>query len=150
MVFDKTYLKARLGQLPADKIPAWGSMTPQHMTEHLRLAVQLSDSRATFPLVTPEEKVERARNRMLSDEWQMPVNFKAAFMPEEGLRPLEFDSLPAAIDALMAEIDYFYDFFEKNPDAKPVHPYFGPLNRQEWEINHHKHFSHHLQQFGLL
>lgn len=150
MVFDKTYLKDILATLPADRTPEWGTMTPQHMVEHLGFAVQLSNGKRTHALITPEEKVERAKARMLSEEWQMPVNFKAGFLPEEGLLPLKFDSLDDAIAALMTEIDDFYQYYRETPEKTTIHPYFGSLNHAEWEINHHKHFQHHLKQFGLL
>ena len=150
MIFDKKYLRDTLTQLPPDTVPLWGTMTPQHMVEHLRYAVQLSNGKVSFPLVTPLEKVEKAKARMLAAEgWQPPVNFKAAFMDAEGLMPLQFGSMEAAIDALLAEIDDFYQYHRENPDAQPVHPYFGALNQQEWEINHDRHFQHHFRQFGV-
>lgn len=150
MRFEKEYLLETLGQLQADTTPLWGTMTPQHMVEHLRYAVQLSNGKVSFPLVTPPEKVERAKARMLAAEgWQPPANFKAAFMDAEGLMPLQFDGMAAAIEGLMAEIDDFYQYYRDNPDACPVHPYFGALNQQEWEINHGRHFHHHFRQFLL-
>jgi hypothetical protein len=33
--------------------------------------------------------------------------------------------------------------------AGPVHPFFGPLTNDQWNVLQHKHIDHHLKQFGL-
>lgn len=148
--FDKNTLRDLLTDLPADRVPHWGMMTPQHMVEHLALAVTISNGKMPMPLSIPEEKVERAKTRLLDPEWQMPQLFKASFMPADSLLPLACASKEEAIESLMGQIDDFYEFYAQNPEATPIHPYFGPLNRSEWEVLHHKHFYHHLKQFGMV
>ncbi|HAD96857.1 MAG TPA: hypothetical protein DCG19_05585 [Cryomorphaceae bacterium] len=39
--------------------------------------------------------------------------------------------------------------FEKYPDHRAEHAYFGELNTQEWLQMHYKHIQHHFTQFGL-
>lgn len=148
--FDKNTLHEFLTALPDDRAPLWGMMTPQHMVEHLSFATSFSNGKMPMPLAIPEEKVERAKARLLAPEWQMPMLFKASFMPTDNLPPLAFATKSEAIDALLGQIDDFYDFYAQNPEATPIHPYFGPLNRAEWEVLHHKHFYHHLKQFGMV
>ncbi len=148
--FDKNTLRDLLTALPTDRLPEWGMMTPQHMVEHLAFATTLSNGKMPMGLAIPEEKVERAKARLLDPAWQMPQLFKAAFMPADSLLPLAFGSMEAAVESLMGQIDDFYEFYAQNPEATPTHPYFGPLNREEWEVLHHKHFYHHLKQFGAV
>jgi oxepin-CoA hydrolase/3-oxo-5,6-dehydrosuberyl-CoA semialdehyde dehydrogenase len=66
------------------------------------------------------------------------------------LLPLEFTSLESAIDELKNVIDRYYTFFNSNPGVKTVHPVFGYLTKEEWDIFHEKHFRHHLSQFGFI
>lgn len=147
--FDKNLLHERLQALPADQAPLWGTLTPQHMVEHLAFTMEFSNGKRLMTLVIPEEKALKAKARLLDPEWQMPVGFKAPFMPADSLPPLQFSSKAAAIDALLQQMNDFYDFYARNPEATSVHPYFGTLNQAEWEIMHHKHFGHHLRQFGV-
>ncbi len=149
-LFNKSVIQSCLQHLREDSAPAWGAMTAQHMVEHLAETIRFSNGKKTVPLAIPFEKAERAKQRMLAPEWAMPREFKAAFMPEEGLPPLQFSSLSEAIEALYAEIDNFYAFFALNPSATPTHAYFSNLNKSEWEINHHKHIAHHFEQFGIM
>jgi Protein of unknown function (DUF1569) len=149
-VFDKTRIAALLRQIAPDAVPDWGLMTPQHMVEHLAFGVCMSNGKQPQPLMIPAEKVEKAQSRLFDPLWRMPSGFKAAFMPEDRPLPLEKTDYEAAIEALLIEIDDFEQFFDKNPDTTPTHPYFGDLNRAGWLVLHHKHFSHHLRQFGLI
>jgi oxepin-CoA hydrolase/3-oxo-5,6-dehydrosuberyl-CoA semialdehyde dehydrogenase len=148
-LFDKAAIEKHLAALQADTSPIWGTMTAQHMVEHLAETIKFSNGNKTMTLAIPYEKAERAKDRMLAPEWKMPREFKAAFLPTDGLPELQFSSLTAAIDALFSEIDDFYTFFALNPDATTTHSYFSNLNKQQWEVSHHKHIAHHFEQFGI-
>jgi hypothetical protein len=148
--FEIAQLRPLLATLPADRAPHWGMMTPQHMVEHLAFAVALSNGKVPMPLAIPEEKAERAQARLLDPAWRMPRAFKAAFMPADSLLPLAYSSLEEATEALFEQIADFHAFFDQNPHATPTHPYFGALDRATWALLHHKHFAHHLEQFGAL
>lgn len=149
-LFSRNSLDQILPRLSADTRPRWGGMSARHMIEHLALVVRFSNGKIKGELAIPAEKAERAKARMLQAEWVMPMEFKAAFLPQEGLPALEFSSLEAAIQALYAEMADFYAFFAQYPDAQPLHPYFYFLNKEEWELMHHKHFLHHFKQFDLV
>jgi hypothetical protein len=148
--FEIAQLRPLLAGLPADRAPLWGMMTPQHMVEHLAFAVALSNGKVPMPLAIPEEKVERAQARLLDPAWRMPQGFKAAFMPTDALLPLAYGSLGEAAEALFGQIADFHAHFDQNPDATPTHPYFGALDHAKWGLLHHKHFAHHLEQFGVI
>ncbi len=148
-LFNKAVIQNRLLRLRKDTSPIWGTMTAQHMVEHLAETIKYSNGNKTMALAIPFEKAERAKDRMLAPEWKMPREFKAAFLPLEGLPDLQFSSLTTAIDGLFSEIDDFYAFFALNPDATTTHAYFSNLNKQQWELSHHKHIAHHFEQFGI-
>lgn len=150
LLFNIETAKNHLSGLNPDTKPAWGIMTAQHMVEHLSEIIRFSNGKTAIGLAIPEDKAERAKTRMLTPEYRLPVDFKAAFLPENELPPLKYSSLENAKTALFSEIEDFYSFFAQNKDAMPTHPYFHNLNESEWELLHHKHFLHHFQQFGLV
>lgn len=116
-LFNKAVIQHHLLRLQEDTSPIWGIMTAQHMIEHLAETIKYSNGNKTVGLAIPFEKAERAKDRMLAPEWKMPREFKAAFLPTEGLPELQFSSLTDAIGGLFSEIDDFYAFFALNPDV---------------------------------
>ena len=96
---------------------------------------------------TPEENP--SLKRFLMSSRPMPKLFVNPVVGKD-LRPLKYSSLEAAVEKLKNEIDAYVLFFENNPGAKPVNVTFGELNKEEWDVFHKKHFTHHLSQFGLL
>jgi hypothetical protein len=134
--------------LEANREPLWGKMTSRHMVEHLVFSVRLSNGKIAGAAAYESEKIP-ALKRFLNSDKPMPRHFVNPVIGKK-LKPLQFRSLDDARKALFSEIEDFYSFFEKNPDAKPVNPTFGPLSFEEWMQFHKKHFTHHLSQFGLI
>jgi hypothetical protein len=137
-----------LNKLDPRQKPLWGKMTPQHMVEHLILAVQMSNGKLNLECFNPPEKIPSLKRFLLSSR-PMPKLFVNPVIGED-LRPLEYSSLNEAIEKLKNEIDDHILFFGNNPGANPVNVTFGELNKEEWIVFHKKHFTHHLSQFGLL
>ncbi len=124
-------------------------MTAQHMVEHLCQAVQLSNGNFVInECMTPVEKLPLLK-RVLMSHRPLPKNFTNTVVGAE-LKTLIHRNLNEAIEALQKEISEIDIYFEKNSEAKPVNPTFGPLNKEEWNQFHNKHFTHHLTQFGLI
>lgn len=144
---------AQLNLLTKSSQPVWGTMTPQHMVEHLTMAVQSSTGKIIFDrFITPEDRIAIAK-RFLNSSRPLPKLFVNQVISEvigEGLIPLINNDLSSAIRELKKEVDYFYEYFTKNPEAKPINATFGPLNYKEWIAFHNKHFTHHFTQFGLI
>ncbi|MDZ4666575.1 MAG: DUF1569 domain-containing protein [bacterium] len=138
-----------VSQLKFDTLGLWGTMTPQHMLEHLLLPLQFSRGQFEVPLVMPLDKVEKVKRIMLLSDAPLKRDFVAPFIGA-GLQPLNFASFELAQTELLAETDRFLAFWEKHPEAVFTHPIFGTLNRDEWYLFHRKHFTHHFSQFGLL
>lgn len=136
-----------LYKLKADQKPLWGKMTPQHMVEHLYKAVQSSINEIQLNIYTEENKISVLKRFFLGSR-PLPKEFmNPAIGPD--LLPLEFADLTQAIEELKKVIGRYNQFFNDNPSAKTIHPVFGYLTKDEWNIFHKKHFAHHLSQFGL-
>lgn len=120
-------------------------MNAQQMVEHLIGAVKWSNGKLQVKLIIPEEKLPIARKQLLSD-MPLPHNFQNPFADTQTY----LATLPEALQKLDTEIADFYTYFAAHPEARPLHAVFGPLNQEEWERFHTKHFSHHLEQFGLV
>jgi len=151
-----------LNKLDPKQKAIWGKMTPQHMVEHLILAVQMSNGKLNLECFNLPEKVPTLKKFFFNPPDKVPTLKKFLMssrpMPKlfanpvigEDLRPLEYSSLLEAIDKLTNEIDDHVIFFKNNPGAKTVNVTFAELNKEEWDVFHKKHFTHHLSQFGLL
>lgn len=146
MDFDQ-YLN-KLESLTTYHKPLWGKMSAQHMVEHLILAVKIGNGKLRLECFNPPEILSALRRFLLSEK-PLPKEFiNPAIGPD--LLPLEFSSLEEAKEKLKSEIKDYIKYFKNNPDAKSVNVTFGELNKEEWDIFHQKHFSHHLKQFGLF
>ena len=143
----KDYLTI-LEQLEPHQKPAWGKMTPQHMVEHLILAVQMGNGKLKLNCINPPEKLPTLKRFLLSDR-PLPKGFVNPAIGADNL-PLKCPDIDRARDKLKKEVENYYKYFKTNPDAKPVNVTFGELNKEEWDVFHQKHFTHHLSQFGLM
>lgn len=138
-----------LNDLAHDIKPQWGKMTPQHMVEHLVEAVKLSNGKINLTeCMTHPEKLPIMKKILMSPR-PLPKNFVNTVIGAE-LKPYQFNNLNEALQRLSIELDDIDVFFEINPEANPMNPTFGPLNKEEWIQFHKKHFRHHFLQFGLI
>lgn len=144
-------ISAPLSQLQPETSPLWGTMTAQHVVEHLLLIVEASIGKSHIPItvVIPEEKLPRYK-AVLMGEQPFPRDFKAPMLPQDSLLPLRYSDLTTAKDALHKAVEAFFHYYEENPTAIHPHPVFGYCNFEEWKWFHTKHFTHHYHQFGLL
>lgn len=139
----------KLSKLSVDTKPVWGKMSSQHMVEHLIQSVQLSNGKmALSECMTPDERLPLMKKILMSKR-PLPKNFVNTVIGAE-LKPLIYPDLKASIEALKKELQSIDKFFDEKPDSKPMNPTFGPLNKEEWNQFHNKHFKHHFAQFGLL
>ncbi|MCW8849269.1 MAG: hypothetical protein OQJ81_04760 [Melioribacteraceae bacterium] len=89
-----------LEKLTENSKPEWGIMSPQHMVEHLTLAVQSSTGKIVFDrFITPEDKIAIAK-RFLHSSRPLPKLFVNEVISEvigEGLIPLTNNDLSSGI-----------------------------------------------------
>lgn len=137
-----------LNKLEVNQKPLWGKMTSQHMVEHLYKTIQASINEISLEVLTEERKIPVLKKLFLGSR-PLPKEFVNPAIGSD-LLPLEFPSLNSAIDELKNVIERNNTFFNANPGIKTVHPVFGHLTKEEWDIFHEKHFRHHMSQFGLI
>lgn len=148
--FLETEFPAMLASLQPDEPSRWGKMNAQQMIEHVADFFKVSSGKLKFPLVTPEEQLPKYMEFLYSDkQFRENTRGPVEVLPDEPFTERNPD-MASAIDELVRQIHYFKLYFEKEPDAKTLHPVFGWLGYNEWILLHYKHVTHHLRQFGLL
>lgn len=148
IVLQRNRVLELLYSLSPDQTPLFGTMSPQHMVEHLAFVVKFSNGKLPQQLYYRQEKANKFKQYTIYSENELVPGFKAPMLSDE-LPPLEHNSLAEAIEALKEELKAFDVHFQQDPDSRPVSPTLGPLLYEEWVIFHNKHFKHHLKQFGL-
>lgn len=133
--------------LKTDSKPKWGKMNSRQMIEHVSDFFKVSTGRIEMPLVTHEEHLPKFKAFLLSDK-EFRENTKAPVLPDDPF-PVRHAKLQGSLDELQNESSYFFEYFNKDPGRKTVHPVFGELNFEEWILLHYKHVIHHLKQFDL-
>lgn len=142
---DRDRLQRLLSKLSADTQPLWGKMSSRQMVEHLVDVVEYTNGKKIAVCDREPEKTRPEIERMVFSDYRIPRNVILETMPVN----FRFVSLGAAILQLMKELDDF-DMYFIQAGKTSIHFSFGAMNRQEWGLWHGKHFTHHLEQFGLL
>ena len=143
---DIEVILGKLSQLDESTKPLWGAMNAQRMVEHLTDVVRMSCGKISQELLIPEEKIEKMQLFLASDT-PMGKNIEVPFAGKDV--PLRHAELELAIDEFVEEWVDFQEYFEEDDSRKILHPYYGPLNYDQWKRLHSKHLTHHFEQFGL-
>jgi len=149
MEFSPTNVNNKLSCLSANDKPNWGTMTPQHVLEHLEFQFDAAVGNKEIDVITPEEKLERYGDS-LYNYIPMPKNHKAPYLKDGELQDLEYENFEVAKEALLNAYEAYELYYKEHPEAIHSHPVFGPLNKEMWDLLNRKHFNHHFEQFGLL
>ncbi len=137
---------AIMDQLDPNKKPLWGNLSAQGMIEHLTETLKIANGKKQFPYAIPEEKFEKMQAFLESDK-PMAREIVVNFFPNPV--PLVHEEIELAIDDYLLEWIDFETYFDEEGKTSP-HPYYGPLNHEQWLKLHAKHLTHHFEQFGLL
>lgn len=138
-----------LDRLTLDAQPKWGSMSAQRMVEHLTDSLQIATGKNPQPLLIPEDKIERMLAFLESDK-PMAHDISVPFATPEMNAQLRNEELELAVDEFVEEWLEFEELYAADENHTEVHPYYGPLNYDQWLRLHSKHLTHHFEQFGLL
>jgi oxepin-CoA hydrolase/3-oxo-5,6-dehydrosuberyl-CoA semialdehyde dehydrogenase len=139
-----------LSKLSEQSRAGWGSMTPQHMVEHLETALRIASGEIqNFDILTPAEHLDKYREMIFSHE-KMPRMHKHPLMKKDGNENLIHPNLAAAKQKLLEAYDVYELYFRQNPDIRTKNAVFGMMDKFEWDLMHVKHINHHFEQFGML
>ncbi len=138
---------AVLNGLTPNQKPLWGKMNAQEMVEHLSDMLMMSRGTGNFTIDVDAETIAR-RQQFLSSDKEMAKNIAVPFTKE--IIELRHDELELALDEFADEWINFTEYYENNPSASVIHPYYGDLDFNLWLKMHDKHFTHHFKQFGLI
>ena len=138
---------AVLNGLTPNQKPLWGKMNAQEMVEHLSDMLMMSRGTGNFTIDVDAETIAR-RQQFLSSDKEMAKNIAVPFTKE--IIELRHDELELALDEFADEWINFTEYYENNPSASVIHPYYGDLDYNLWLKMHDKHFTHHFKQFGLI
>jgi hypothetical protein len=145
----KEYLPL-LKNLSADKMGNWGKMNAQQMVEHVAAFFAVSAGKIKFDLVTPVEHLPKYREFLFSDkEFRENTKAPVTVIGEDAL-PLRYANMEEALANLQQSIANFEEYFKDDRLKTTLHPVFGELNFDEWNMLHYKHVTHHVKQFGLM
>lgn len=145
-MFDKAsqaYVIDRIRRLSPEASRRWGRMTAPQMIVHLT-----DQMRHTLGDATAASQAGPLRNplvRYLAIYWLPWPKGRIKGPPEA------FVSKPTTWDAdVAALIDLVNRFVERGPSGVwPDHALFGHMSGKTWGVFCHKHFNHHLTQFGV-
>jgi hypothetical protein len=137
-----------LKNLKADDKGKWGVMNAQQMVEHFADAVKNASGKLILPSLTEGESLQKSRDFLMSEN-AFKENIDNPLIPKEGM-PHRQPDLLSAIQKLQAELDYFFEIFQKNPELQTGNAFFGQLDYKMNVQLLHKHAMHHLKQFGLV
>ena len=134
-------------KLKEDQMPLWGTMKAQRMIEHLSDTLRIASGEKVFPMEVPEDKLEKMVAFLDTDK-PMARNLSVSFAAENAA--LRHDEIELAIDEYVEIWIDLEALYSVNPQLTNAHPYYGPLNFEQWKRLHSKHLTHHFEQFGLI
>ena len=139
-----------LNKLTENSKPKWGTMSPQHVIEHLEYSYRIASGEIQdFEIATPEKILDKVHNT-LYDYSKMPQNFEFPLAEKSKITDLKYPDLASAKEKMLEARTQYLEFFKENPDALLKNTVFGEMNRYEWYLLERKHLNHHFEQFGIL
>ncbi len=135
-------LLVRFRQLRPEAPARWGRMNAPRMLAHLtdQMRHTLGDATAA-PVAGPLR-------------WPIIKHAALYWLPWPRGRvqgpPEAFLSAPTSWAADLATFEFLVERFVADEDRTdwPEHAFFGPMTRRSWGHFCHRHFDHHLRQFG--
>jgi oxepin-CoA hydrolase/3-oxo-5,6-dehydrosuberyl-CoA semialdehyde dehydrogenase len=136
--------------LSADTKPKWGTMSSQHMIEHLEYTYRIASGEIQdFEIKTPEKILEKVHNTLYNYD-KMPHEHMFPLAEESKINELEHENLEVAKAKMLESRQEYLSFFKENPHSVLKNAVFGDMNRYEWYLLERKHLNHHFEQFGLI
>lgn len=128
----------------------WGTMTPQHMVEHMETQYRFAAGQmGEFEIATPAEHLDKFRETIFNHK-PMPHGHQHPLMKKGENEDLKYADLDAAKAKLIEAMENYEQFFKENPELRTKNVVFGMMDKFEWDLLANKHFNHHFKQFGIL
>ncbi len=136
-------LKNRIESLQKSSVRKWGALTHEEMLAHCAkvLKVALHPYKKQYFLGKLFGK--KIVNNILKNKYEMKKGIKSSKKLFEA-NPKSFSKEKAIL------LQTFQDFHDNDSDfyEQKLHPFFGRLTTDEWNILTYKHLNHHLTQFS--
>ncbi len=143
-------IKECLNALKEDAKPLWGTMSAQHMLEHLEYTYRIASGEIQdFEITTPEKILEKVHATLYNYQ-KMPRGYDFPLAKESEIEKLKHEDLEKAKEKFLEARAAYLEYFKENPTATLKNAVFGHLNKYEWYLMERKHLNHHFEQFGLL
>ena len=137
-----------LNKLNADTKPNFGLMTPQHMVEHLVMALGSATTKFEGERIKPATEQQLGMQKFIQSG--SVLVHRPSDKTKVDLPPLNHESLEKAISTIPQAVEKFYAFQANNPDYTPYASFMGEVSYEDLELFHFMHIKYHLWQFGLL
>jgi oxepin-CoA hydrolase/3-oxo-5,6-dehydrosuberyl-CoA semialdehyde dehydrogenase len=139
-----------INKLTENSKPKWGTMSAQHLVEHLEFGYRIASGEIQdFDITTPEKIFDKVHNTLYNYE-KMPQNFDFPLAEKSKINELKHSDLAEAKEKMMQARSQYLAYFNQNPDALLKNAVFGEMNRYEWYLLERKHLNHHFEQFEVL
>ena len=148
-IHDKEEIFDTIDKFNEDAKPLFGKLTPQHVLEHLMMSLHISTNKKIVEFNGNQEVADKVKATLIYTDAEVPQGVKNPIMTDD-LPALKFATIEEAKQELKNELEYFYEYKNKNPNATSVHMRMNVLTIDEWTTMHGKHFAHHFKQYGLL
>jgi hypothetical protein len=134
----------RINHLTPDTKAVWGKMNVSQMLAHLQPALKVALGEQKLKKGLLGFLFGRMAKRQMVNEAPFKKNLPTApsFIVKD---ERNFDEEKRRL------IDLVERFSKESKQAleSRIHPFFGKLTAEEWNILHWKHLDHHLRQFGV-
>ena len=139
---DRRIIGERIRRLAPGSAPLWGRMNAPQMVVHLTDAVRMATGE--LPVKSKESPV---RFTPLKQLLLYVLPFPKGLPTARELITRAPAEWSGEVSTLFSAIESFaaYDAAKLWPD----HPIFGAMSRRDWGVLAHRHFDHHLRQFGV-
>lgn len=139
-----------LGKLTEDTKAQWGTMTAQHMVEHLEYVYRISAGQIQdFEFATPEKYLDKVQETLYNYK-PMPREYDFPLAEKSKIEDLKHPDLDTAKKMMLEARQEYLQFFKDNPEATTKNAVFGNVGKFDCYLLERKHLNHHFGQFGLI
>ncbi len=139
-----------LGKLTEDTKAQWGTMTAQHMIEHLEYVYRISAGQIQdFEFATPEKYLDKVQETLYNYK-PMPREYDFPLAEKSKIEDLKHPDLDTAKKMMLEARQEYLQFFKDNPEATTKNAVFGNVGKFDCYLLERKHLNHHFGQFGLI